>query len=309
MLFNNDLSVRMVKQSQYYFITYSFMAGAAILSPSDTFAKLTEDEINPAFDQVVLANDYHDEVSLDDYWYSEKYDGIRALWTGEYFQTRQGNRIYAPDWFTAQFPKQALDGELWAGRGKFNHVQKTVLDTVPNDEDWENILFMAFDMPNEQGEFAQRYLALRRYINDSFSTPLRLVEQLPLQSEVELDRLLDNIERLNGEGVMLRNKHSFYNVGRSDDLLKVKSYQDDEAVVIGYKPGKGKYEGLTGSLLVKWKDEKSFYIGSGLSDKERKIPPPIGSVITFRFNGLTHNGLPRFVRFSHLREDIKSNQP
>lgn len=299
----------MVKQSQYYFITYSFMAGVAILSPSDTFAKLAGDEVNPDFDQVVLANDYHDEVSLDDYWYSEKYDGIRALWTGEYFQTRQGNRIYAPDWFTAQFPKQALDGELWAGRGKFNHVQKTVLDSVPNDENWGNILFMVFDMPDEQGEYAQRYLALKHHINDSFSAHLNLVEQLPLQSEIELDRLLDNIERLNGEGVMLRNKHSLHNVGRSDDLLKVKSYQDDEAVVIGYKPGKGKYEGLTGSLFVKWKDEKSFYIGSGLSDKERKIPPPIGSVITFRFNGLTHNGLPRFVRFSHLREEIKSKQP
>ncbi|MFH0258542.1 DNA ligase [Vibrio rumoiensis] len=299
----------MAKQSQYSFIVYSFITGAAILSSPNTSATKVKNEEGQSSEQVVLANVYHDEVNLEDYWYSEKYDGIRALWTGKYFQTRQGQRIYAPDWFTAQFPKQALDGELWAGRGQFNHVQKTVLDSVPNDQDWENILFMAFDMPDQPGEYVQRYHALRRCINETFAIHLRLVEHLPLQSEVELDRLLDNIERLSGEGVMLRNKHSAYNTGRSDDLLKVKTYQDDEAVVIGYKPGKGKYDGLTGSLLVKWKEGKTFYIGSGLSNKERKIPPPIGSIITFRYNGLTHNGLPRFVRFSHLREEIKPKLP
>lgn len=296
----------MLRQSSYYFIAYSLVASVS-LTPTDTNAE--SQELKNHSQRVMLANEYHDEINLDDYWYSEKYDGIRALWNGEFFQTRQGNRIYAPDWFIARFPKQPLDGELWVGRGQFNHVQKTVLDVVPNDQDWENVLFMAFDMPDEDGEYIQRYAALKKCLNETYAIHLRLAEHLPLPTEVELDRLLDNIERLNGEGIMLRNKHSAYNTGRSDDLLKVKNYQDDEAVVIGYKPGKGKYEGLTGSLLVQWKNGKTFYVGSGLSNKERKIPPPIGSVITFRYNGLTHNGLPRFVRFSHLRDDIKHPYP
>ena len=39
----------------------------------------------------------------------------------------KGKPIVAPHWFIESMPSIALDGELWAGRGEFNHVQKTVL--------------------------------------------------------------------------------------------------------------------------------------------------------------------------------------
>jgi DNA ligase-1 len=99
---------------------------------------------------------------------------------------------------------------------------------------------------------------------------------------------------------MLRKISSRYQAGRSTDLLKLKKHQDAEARVIGYKVGKGKYQGLMGALLVKLESGVEFYIGSGFSDQLRQDPPELGSTITFRYNGLTQNGVPKFARF--LRE-------
>lgn len=253
--------------------------------------------------KVMLANDYQDGMSLKHYWYSEKLDGIRAIWTGEQLISRNGHLIQAPKWFTEALPKQALDGELWAGRGQFHKVQQTVLDAVPRSEDWKLIRFMVFDKPQSTLTFEQRYQQLTTLLQSLNSSFVQLVTQQPLNNETDLYRLLTQVEQQQGEGIMLKNKLSRYQAGRSDDLIKVKSYQDAEAVVIGYKPGNGKYQGKVGSLLVKWQDEQVFYIGSGLSDEDRNNPPPLGAIITFRYNGLTYQGVPRFARFSHERKE------
>ncbi|MDP5191557.1 DNA ligase, partial [Rheinheimera baltica] len=66
----------------------------------------------------------------------------------------------------------------------------------------------------------------------------------------------------------------------------------------------GKYQGMVGALVVKTADGNEFAIGSGLTDALRQTPPPIGSVITYRYNGLTKHGLPRFARFVRLRQAL-----
>ena len=50
---------------------------------------------------------------------------------------------------------------------------------------------------------------------------------------------------------MLRDPHSFYENKRSKSLLKVKTFQDDEATVLGYTDGQGRLEGLVGALRVR----------------------------------------------------------
>lgn len=102
---------------------------------------------------------------------------------------------------------------------------------------------------------------------------------------------------------MLRLGASGYRIGRSNDLLKVKQYQDAEAVVVQHLPGKGKYEGLMGSLLVELENGRQFRIGSGFSDAERASPPDPGTVITFKYYGYTATGLPRFASFLRIRND------
>ena len=79
---------------------------------------------------------------------------------------------------------------------------------------------------------------------------------------------------------MLHRADSLYHSGRSDDLLKLKPRQDAEATVIEILPGKGKFSGMMGALVVKDKGCHIFRIGFGFSYNESRNPPLPGSVIT-----------------------------
>ncbi|HHF2875383.1 TPA: DNA ligase [Vibrio diabolicus] len=252
---------------------------------------------------VSLAQSYQDGIDVSEYWYSEKLDGIRAYWTGQHLVTRNGNRIYAPDWFIDSLPDYPLDGELWAGRGNFHLVQQTVLDKTPVESAWRNIDFMIFDMPYSAGDYRKRYYNIKDLVLEVDQDHIKYVEHRAIQNEAHLFAQLDKISISDGEGVMLRKVSSRYQAGRGSDLLKLKRYADDEALVVGYKPGTGRLLGMMGAMLVRLPDGTEFYIGSGFTDEVRRQPPKIGSTITFRYNGFTHNGKPRFARF--LRERLK----
>jgi DNA ligase-1 len=115
---------------------------------------------------------------------------------------------------------------------------------------------------------------------------------------------LARVEALGGEGLMLRQAQSKYVAGRSSTLLKVKSFKDDEAVVIGHQPGTGRHKGRLGALLVRLASGKEFAIGTGFSDKEREKPPAIGSTVTFKYQELSDGGVPRFPSYGGAREDV-----
>lgn len=258
---------------------------------------------NPlAFVPVAQANEYHDGINIYEYWQSEKLDGIRAIWNGKQLLTRNGNPIYAPRWFTDPLPDYALEGELWAGRGHFALVQQTVLDHTPSDEAWRKIDFMLFDMPDAAGDYTKRYYNLIHVVDSASTKHIKYIEHTPVLSEQELLRYLDTLVNENGEGIMLRKVTARYQAGRSNDLLKLKKHQDAEARVVGYKIGNGKYKGLMGSVLVRTDEGTEFYVGTGFSDEQRLNPPEIGSLITYRYNGLTAEGKPRFARFVRVRE-------
>ena len=252
---------------------------------------------------VTLAKTYDMDKDVSQYWASEKLDGIRALWNGKFLHTRSGKRIYAPHWFTEPLPKTALDGELWAGRGQFHVVQRTVLDKVPSDSAWRNIFFVVFDLPNKSGNYKIRYEELNNILNIKNQTHIIPIQQKALTSDGDLMEFLSQIENLGGEGVMLRDLNSSYLSGRNNSLLKLKSYRDQEARVIGYKQGKGRHKGKIGSLLVRTEDNLEFYIGTGLTDEQRSSPPKLGTVVTFKYSGVTQNGIPRFASLLRIRNE------
>jgi DNA ligase len=119
---------------------------------------------------------------------------------------------------------------------------------------------------------------------------------------------LDVVVKQGGEGLMLHLETSFYHALRSDELLKLKQYYDAEARVIEHIPGRGKYQGMLGSMLVEMsgKPEKRlrFRIGTGFSDAQRQSPPSVGALITYKYFGLTSNGLPRFASFMRIRDPM-----
>ena len=251
---------------------------------------------------LLLAKTYSSQENLDQYLVSEKLDGVRAYWNGKQLITRGGLIIQAPDWFTKDFPSQYLDGELWIGRNKYDQVSGIVRTRKPNEVDWRLITYQVFDMPLSLKPFSDRYQDLKGLIENNDNRYLKLVEQIEVASQKELDFLLKHITESGAEGLMLHKKNSFYQGTRSSDLLKYKTYEDAEARVLAHIPGKGEFSGLMGSILVETDDGRRFKIGTGFDRSERVSPPEIGATITYRYRGLTSKGLPRFASFLRVRE-------
>ena len=252
---------------------------------------------------LLLAQVYRPGMDLQDYWVSEKYDGVRGYWDGSALRTRGGETVNAPAWFTAGWPTTALDGELWAGRGQFAQAQSTTRQDNAGDAAWQQIRFMVFDLPAHPGSFDERLAALQTTVARIGQPWVQAVAQQRLANDAELQALLQRTVRAGGEGLMLHRGASLYRAGRSDDLIKVKTHEDTEARVIGHLPGKGKHAGRLGALLVEMPSGQRFKLGTGLSDAQRSHPPPVGSWVTYRFRGTHDSGLPRFASFVRVRED------
>jgi DNA ligase-1 len=254
---------------------------------------------------MLLAEVYAADVDVTQYWVSEKFDGVRAQWDGHVLRFRGGGRVPTPAWFTANFPATPLDGELWIGRGRFDALSGTVRRTEPVDAEWRQVRYLVFELPGAPGDFSARILQMRTIVAQAAVPWLQVVAQTRVADPATLTKQLDAVVRAGGEGLMLHRADAPYLTGRSDVLLKLKPWLDTEAVVVGHLPGKGKYQGMTGALLMEMPDGKRFRLGSGLTDAMHRQPPPFGTRITYRYLQLTKNGVPRFPRYLRVRDDFQ----
>ncbi|MBA4260687.1 MAG: DNA ligase [Comamonadaceae bacterium] len=258
---------------------------------------------------LMLAQVYRPGIDLSPYWLSEKYDGVRGHWDGQRLLTRGGHVVNAPAWFTAGWPAEPMDGELWAGRGGFETALSTVRQQRPNEQAWRGIRFMVFDLPTHPGVFSERIAAYTERVQALDQPWVQAVLQERVASHTDLLKRLDRVVRAGGEGLMLHRGDALYRAERSQALLKVKTHEDAEARVMAHLPGQGKYAGLLGALLVESADGRRFRIGSGFSDTLRREPPALGTWITYRFRGLHESGLPRFATYLRVRSDTDLNPP
>ncbi|MBI2806405.1 MAG: DNA ligase [Planctomycetes bacterium] len=249
---------------------------------------------------LLLAERWDGVSDLAGWLMSEKLDGVRAYWNGKLFLSRQGNLLHAPDWFSAGLPGEPLDGEFWIDRKKFQRTVGIVRRQDKSDL-WKEIRFRVFDAPEGGAGFEERLRTIERIMQKN-RPPYALAHEHEICTDLDhLRRELARVETLGGEGLMLRKPGSKYEAGRSLSLLKIKSFIDAEARVVGHEPGKGRHKGRLGALQVELADGTKFSVGTGFSDKERQNPPPIGSTITFRYQELTDGGVPRFPSYVGLR--------
>ncbi len=267
--------------------------------PSTTRAQFTEHEKAP----VMLARTWDWKTDITGWWMSEKLDGVRGFWTGKALVSRSGIPFHAPVWFTDNFPQTPLDGELWIGRQKFQETVSVVRRKTPTD-DWKTVRYLIFDAPRAQGGFEDRLDFARKWFQQHKNPYAKVLKQEICINNAHLKKRLKAIEAMKGEGIMLRKPGSPYTIGRSFDLLKVKTYEDAEGLVIAHLPGSGKHEGRLGALMVELENGIQFKVGTGFSDMQRDNPPPIGSIITFKYYGFHKSGIPRFASFLRIRQDL-----
>ena len=237
--------------------------------------------------------------NIQNWHMSEKLDGIRAYWNGKELLSKNGNKIYAPLWFIKDFPSFELDGELWTKRDDFETIQNIVLDKTPSKE-WEKITYNIFEVPNAKGVFSKRLEKIDSYLKKHPNKYIKIIPQIICKDETHLNKYLNELLEKKAEGIILKNPYLEYESGRSDNLLKVKTFFDDEAIVIGHNFNKDK---KFKSLIVKQKNGVIFNLGGGFSNKQRENPPKIGEIISFKYYGFTKNGKPKFASFLRIREN------
>ncbi|MEZ9198183.1 DNA ligase [Shewanella sp. 10N.286.54.B9] len=282
------------------FLNWQFLLFISFVSIS---VALNASEISKPSLQLATEYQADSSIQIEDYLVSEKLDGVRGYWNGSIMLSRSGRRINLPQWFTKGFPAYPIDGELWIGRNKFEQVSAIVRKHNATKAQWQQVRFMVFDLPAETTHFATRYQKALAELSD-ISTHIEVIPQFSVKDKLTLDRRLTDIIENNGEGLMLHRKTALYQIGRTDDIVKLKPFYDAEATVLAHKEGKGKYVGMMGALLVETKQGKQFSIGSGFSDEERRNPPKVGAIITFKYYGETQKGTPRFASFLRVRDPI-----
>lgn len=253
---------------------------------------------------LLLAQKWTELNNIDGYWMSEKFDGVRACYNPKIgFLSRSGQLFPAPKWFSKEYPTELqLDGEFFLGRNRFASTIACCKD-VENPL-WSQMTFQVFDSPFLQLPFEGRLKALNDYFGQNTKTTAHVVEHHTCTGKEMVYSELKRYEKMGAEGLMLRKPKSFYVGKRSATLLKVKSFFDAEARVDEHIGGKGKYAGMMGALQCVMENGLSFKVGTGFSDKHRLQPPAIGTIITYRFQELTPDGVPRFPAFVAERLDL-----
>lgn len=251
---------------------------------------------------LLLAHRFEDHDPTG-WWMSEKLDGVRAYWDGTRFVSRLGNAYLAPEWFREGLPSFPLDGELFAGRGAFQKAV-SIARRVDAGQAWRELRFVVFDAPGVDAGFEDRLGHLHEHLGSRPHAHTHVLEHRQCEGRPDLFAELARIEGLGGEGVMLRRPGSRYVAGRSETLLKVKSFFDTEARVVGHLAGAGRHRGRLGALELELPDGTRFKAGTGLSDAERESPPAVGEVVTIRYQELTDAGVPRFPTYVGARVDV-----
>lgn len=165
---------------------------------------------------------------------SEKLDGVRGIWNGEILQTRKGNKIQAPKFWLINFPPFVLDGELWLTHQRFDEISSIVRDLIPNQTEWQNITYQVFDVRGicEECTLRERLKRLEVYLKDFPNAYIKIIPQIPIQSQEHLESYYQEVLKRGGEGIILR-KDSSSKIG-----YKRKPFTDTECVVQGYTPRK-----------------------------------------------------------------------
>jgi DNA ligase-1 len=240
----------------------------------------------------------YDDQNISGWLMSEKLDGIRGYWDGKQLLTKNGNTIHVPKWFTKNFPPFALDGELWSKRDNFEFIQATVLDQTAS-KDWDKITYNIFEVPKSDGNFTARLSKAKAWFASNSNSHVKIIPQTVCKSEDHLQKYLDKIVSLKGEGIIVKDPTKPYHTGRSPHILKVKETYDMEGRIIGHNL---RADGTLKSLVVQLENGVQFNLGGGFSDEQRKNYPNLDQIVTFKYYGFTKYGKPKFASFQRIRE-------
>ncbi len=241
--------------------------------------------------------------NIESYAISEKFDGVRGIWDGKEMFSKNGKKLAIPPCFAEKLAilelkdGEFVEGELWADYGKFAEVSSLARRKNPTCAEFESVKYLIFNAQlNESSDFLANLSKIQSILESHKTPQIRTITQHKFHSSKELQDFFDAVVAKGGEGVILRDSHTAF---------KLKAQHDAECKIIDYTRGKGRLSGKVGAIVCESLADKNagikngiiFRIGSGLSDEMRTNPPKIGTIITYKFSGVSKNSVPLHTRF------------
>jgi len=260
-----------------------------------------------AFIQPMLARDYTKvphQINWRDNMYvaQRKLNGVRCI--AEYkdqeviLTSRKGKQYVVPHIEDALYiqvfrhnPGIILDGELYIHDVELGDVTHAVANATEHPE----LEYHAFDLVNENLEFEIRHQQLEAFELESV---LCCVDYESINDEAEMIAAHDKFVSYGYEGVMIRDLHGFYEIGkRSLSLFKRKVFQDDEFEIIGISKDKD------GGAILRVKtiadiefDSRPMGTNQYRLDLYNNKNTLIGKMATIKYSTLLATGIPEFNR-------------
>lgn len=187
-----------------------------------------------------------------------------------------------------------LDGELYNHQYQNNFEQ--IVSLIRPDEPrsgHEIVQYNIYDVVKPYS-FEERVKYLDTFL---YLDPIKLVETVKCRTETEMRLFYSNFMQQGYEGAIIRNSLTIYEHKRSYGLLKLKDFRDAEFEVIGVEEGRGHLMGCAGSMICKLPNGRAFNVKmTGSHENLRKMfqSPPIGKMMTVKFQNYTNEGVPRF---------------
>lgn len=304
-------------------------------------------------------------LAVRDVPWSNKYDARKQGMLSTGLWTRLGNVTHAPDWWLDGLPNLMLDGELWSGYNHRQVLMSAIKQEIP-DNRWMNVQYRVYDMVPASRFLSTKTVTYSGRKQDisipdwstrfgplksiSYGAPflsrLQCLDKLVLPKHVKIhpqmslpatqagaDEMINNLMATvlsqGGEGLVLKKPESIYECQRSHNCLKVKPFEDDEGIIVGWYSGKetdkgSKLLGMMGSLVLRLENGKELQL-SGFTDEERALGPvasdwaarnpgamtqvwgtihfKLDQKISYKYRGLTADGIPMEARYWRSRED------
>ena len=233
---------------------------------------------------------------------ARKADGVVTMWS------RKGKVIETLEHIRKSLESQLedgqqCDGEVYVHGWSFQEIIKRVKKLR---DDTTELQYHVYDVPVTDLGFEERFTTFNVWESDGV---INKVQTLKVRDEEELQEAFAHFLELGYEGAIVRNSAGSYNFGhRSNDLQKLKTFQDAEYEVTGVKSASGRDEG-TAVFLCKTAADQEFAVRpQGTRDERRQYydnpDKYIGQLLTVKFQDLTDDGIPRFPVGLRFRPDF-----
>ena len=237
-----------------------------------------------------------------------KLDGVRCLayWDGDSVKlmSRGGKQWeccqHIIDELEQVLPKDwVLDGELYIHGSTFQEITKLVKKLRPESV---NVQFHVYDVPKDErgviSEWSFRRLLLESLEFEDISC-LQVVSSWTAHDEENVYELQSEYLEEGYEGAIVRELDGEYRFGyRSNKLLKVKNFTDEEYTITDFTTGVGRFEGSVVWICETKKQQEFKVVPQGTMEERQEMyrtaDNKIGKQLKVKFFELTDDGIPRF---------------